>query len=261
MQHCPLCDADLFPTVKRAGLPLQSCPACGFVAIDLEQWQSPYAGGEYYADLTAPHVDWQRSFLQHRVAGVRRFLPSGYVLELGAGIGETALALAQAGYRVDAVEESPKAVSYLQANHPTVSWHQAEILDYLAHTPDATYDAVTLFHVLEHIPRPHRLAKELSRVVSSGGIAAIELPNLAGLQARLKGERWHYLQAHHVNYFHLGTLQRLMEPHGFELLGHEEKYHFSHPQGVLWKDRIKSLLAKIGFADILCTWWRRSTMR
>ncbi|MBF0152657.1 MAG: class I SAM-dependent methyltransferase [Magnetococcales bacterium] len=257
MRQCPLCDQDLSPPKMLANLPLQSCRSCGFLGIDLDLWQSPYVEEDYYADLVQPSVDWQRPFLQHRVAGVRRHRRSGRALELGAGMGETALAMAQAGFHVDAVEESQKAVTFLQAHYPMVTWHQAEIMQFLENTPDGTYDAITLFHVLEHIPRPRRVVGELSRVLSPEGVVAIEVPNLAGHHARFKKERWHYYHPHHVNYFHLGTLRFLMESQGFSLLEHEGKFHFSHPQGVWWKDMIKFSLAKIGFTDILCTWWRR----
>ncbi|MBF0424953.1 MAG: class I SAM-dependent methyltransferase [Magnetococcales bacterium] len=257
MQLCPVCDALLPPPVMRGGLPLQSCPGCAFRGIDLEQWAYPYAGEDYYASLTdAPDVEWRHPFLLHRVAGVRRYQASGRLLELGAGMGETALALAHAGFCVDAVEESAKAVSFLKKHHPTVAWHQAEIGDFLIRAPEGAYDIITLFHVLEHIPRPRRVIAALPRLLKPGGLVVIELPNPDGLHARLKGDRWHYLQRHHVNYLGLSTLRRLMADHGFSLLGHEGKYHFSHPQGVWWKDAVKFLLAKIGFADILCTWWR-----
>ncbi len=61
---------------------------------------------------------------------------------------------------------------------------------------------------------------------------------------------------HHVNYFTLETLHALMEPHGFTHLGHEGKYHFSYPQDHLLKDGVKYLLARLGFTDVLCTYWR-----
>ncbi|MBF0136999.1 MAG: class I SAM-dependent methyltransferase [Magnetococcus sp. DMHC-1] len=225
--------------------------------MDLDLWQSPYTNKDYYADLSTQNIDWKRIFLQKRVTGIRRYRQSGHVLELGAGLGETALAMAHAGFRVDAVEESQKTVSYLKTHHPLVTWHQSDIKHFLEHAPDANYDVIMMFHVLEHIPHPKQIIQELSRVLMPDGILVVEVPNLAGLHARIKGEHWHYFLPHHVNYFCLATLRHLMEPQGFTLLEHEGKFHFSHPQGVWWKDTLKFILAKVGFADILCTWWQR----
>jgi len=201
-------------------------------------------------------VNPNRSFIQHRVKQIRRYVSSGRCGELGCGLGETAIALARHGFTVEAVDESSNAVNFLKARYPEVSWH-CERLDAFLERATESFDVITLYHVLEHIPFPGAICDLIARVVRPEGLLVVEVPNVAGLHARLWRWKWWYWLDHHVNYFHIGSLRRLLEPRGFRLLEVEGKYHFSHPQGVLWKDVLKGTLARIGFADVICTYWMR----
>ncbi len=254
---CPICDARMVGAWRSKELQFAACTSCGFVGIDLETWQSPYNGRDYYVENNMPSTDPERSFIRHRVERIVRYRSSGRCTELGSGLGEMALALATAGFAVDAVEESPVAVSYLKERYHEVNWHCSNIIDFVSSCDDEAYDVATLYHVLEHVPPPKRICKDLSRILSKGGLLVVEVPNVAGLHARLKKERWWYFLPHHVNYFTSTTLGRLLDPLGFDLLQVEGKYHFSYPQGVLWKDVLKYSLARLGFSDVICTYWRR----
>jgi 2-polyprenyl-3-methyl-5-hydroxy-6-metoxy-1,4-benzoquinol methylase len=176
---------------------------------------------------------------------------------LGAGIGETAIALARAGFQVDAVEESSIAVDHLSQNYSEVRWHRASVADYLMTCDAESYDLAVLYHVLEHLPHPKEACTGLSRVISKDGLLVIEVPNFGGYHARIMRDRWWYALPHHVSYFTDQTLLRLFEPLGFELLQVEGKYHFSYPQGVWWKDVLKNTLSRFGFSDVICTYWRK----
>ena len=50
---------------------------------------------------------------------------------------------------------------------------------------DGTYDRLIATHVLEHLPEPHRVLREWSRVVKPGGVISIVLPCDPGLAWRL----------------------------------------------------------------------------
>jgi len=59
--------------------------------------------------------------------------------------------------------------------------------------PDATYDAVILTQVLEHVPDPQAVLRELQRVLKPGGSLLISVP----LNGPLHGEPWHFFQFTH----------------------------------------------------------------
>jgi SAM-dependent methyltransferase len=47
-------------------------------------------------------------------------------------------------------------------------------------------DLLTLFDVLEHIPKPHLLLREVQRLLRPGGLLVIKVPNAANLRNRLR---------------------------------------------------------------------------
>lgn len=152
----------------------------GIVAEYLEP-AAPAAGNDHCrvmvvgspANITEA-MEWARHRFPYEEA-VRR-LPSGSdVLEVGCGSGHGASLLAAAGHRVTAVDPSPQAVAYASARHPTVRFEVASgtALPF----PDAGFNAVVCFQVIEHVEDEAGLLAELSRVLRPGGVALITTPN------------------------------------------------------------------------------------
>ena len=118
---------------------------------------------------------------------------TGRVLDCGSYFGNTALMLAAAGYRVDAVdayrEYSPSldgCVSLMREVGVTVI-DFADVGTTLAQVGDATYDAVVCLGVIEHVPHsPRALLMGLDRILKPGGTLLLDTPNLAYLYTRRK---------------------------------------------------------------------------
>jgi len=78
---------------------------------------------------------------------------------------------------------------------------------------------VTLFHVLEHMPDPAALLRELRRALSPGGELVALVPNVGSLQARVFGAHWAGWDApRHVVHFSEGRLRGLLAECGFEVM-------------------------------------------
>jgi len=97
--------------------------------------------------------------------------------------------------------------------------------------PDKMFDAVTCIAVLEHLFDPYFIVSEISRVLKSGGILVLEVPNIAYFKHRLhllfgklpatsaaanwKESGW---DSGHLHYFTKKSLVKLLEDCGFKII-------------------------------------------
>ncbi len=83
---------------------------------------------------------------------------------------------------------------------------------------DASFDVITLWDVLEHLPDPQRVAAEIARCLRPGGRLALTTGDVESLAARLSGARWHlYTLPEHLFFYSRDSLRRLLEAHGLRL--------------------------------------------
>ncbi len=84
--------------------------------------------------------------------------------------------------------------------------------------PDASFDVLTLWDVLEHTSDPKAVLAECSRVLKPGGILLVNYPDIHSLIARLMGRRWVFLLSVHLYYFTKQTLNAMLEQLSFRVL-------------------------------------------
>jgi SAM-dependent methyltransferase len=78
------------------------------------------------------------------------------------------------------------------------------------------FDAVTLWHVLEHLPEPRARLREIRGMLSLNGLLIIAVPNAGGLQARTFGANWLHLDVpRHLYHFTHSSLAGLLRMEGF----------------------------------------------
>ena len=89
----------------------------------------------------------------------------------------------------------------------------ADALDYLRSVPDASVGAVTVFHMVEHLPfrKLVLLLDEVTRILQPGGLAIFETPNPNNF---LVGSRNFYFDPTHRNPIPNETLRFLVESRG-----------------------------------------------
>jgi SAM-dependent methyltransferase len=84
--------------------------------------------------------------------------------------------------------------------------------------PEGSYDAVTLWDVIEHLADPAAELRHLHRLMRPGGILAVSTMDVDAAAARLLGRRWPWYMQMHLFYFSRRTLARLVEQTGFEVV-------------------------------------------
>jgi predicted SAM-dependent methyltransferase len=82
---------------------------------------------------------------------------------------------------------------------------------------EGSLDAVTMWHVLEHLDDPARALSRIRRWLRPGGALLVGVPNLASAQAWLGGSRWYHLDVprHRVHFTPAG-IRSLLRAVGFE---------------------------------------------
>lgn len=152
--------------------------------------------------------------LRHMLAGLRgaklnKLMPDkGKLLDFGSGAGHFAAAQARAGWEVHSVDP------YSSASRNAAACRVAEGSFELLY-PDAHFDAVTLWYVIEHLRDPRAAIAELSRVLKPGGIILLAQQDFASHQARAFGPNWLYLDPpRHIWQFTADSLIRLAAQFG-----------------------------------------------
>jgi SAM-dependent methyltransferase len=118
-----------------------------------------------------------------------RLLPQGgSVLDIGCGNGGFLRSLARLGdYKLHGIE-LPGPAADRAATVPGIHLQRRPIApgDY----PSGSFDLITLFHVIEHLPAPADLFSQASTLLKPGGHLLLSLPNCGSWQARLCGQHW-----------------------------------------------------------------------
>ncbi len=79
----------------------------------------------------------------------------------------------------------------------------------------ASFDFVTMWDVIEHLPRLAGDIAALRSLLKPGGWLFLSAPNVASIAARVSGERWNCYLLEHLWYFSPETLKAFMERQGF----------------------------------------------
>ena len=215
---CRVCDS---PDTVRLGpcdtASLMACRDCGFRFRDplpsAEELSAWYARGYYEHRAGVATSESRRDGLMRGlVAKVRRYVPAGRLLDVGAARGQfVRLARAQ-GLDASGVEFSADdARAAVDRGLPVVEGDFAAMgLD------DGAYDAVTLFDVIEHLPDPVGALRRAAGVLKPGAYLFVITGNTDAPRAQRQGVRWHYYHMPgHVSFFSRAGLVRALGRAGF----------------------------------------------
>jgi len=211
------------------------CGACGlgysnprpteaFKLARYEQWT--HQPRPWQAEAHYDHRQQLRHFHLYRrvMQCVERRVPRGRILDVGCGGG---LFLIFAGvyssehsaginsaYEADGAGFDPREIELSRQVSGARVWSLSE----LGGLPDASYDAITLLNVLEHVNHPKHLLQELRRLLRPGGPLVVVVPNneLAFWKLR-RGVNNHasFAASEHINHFRTKPLARLLGNAGF----------------------------------------------
>jgi len=241
---CALCGSDDYKVLFQAfdklfyhddRYPVVRCRNCGLVYLNPRP--SPAEKRVYYQEAYAFASGDSPVGLDHYLP-VIDFLSSecspGRVLDIGTGNSPFLPQMRQRGWEVHGTEVESRIVDKFH-NDYGIDLFLGELED--AGFADETFDAVTIFGVLEHVSDPGRLFEEVRRILKPGGFLCLWYFN-RGVEASLLGRCWlGFDPPRHFYSFSHATVNRLLRQTGFE----EERIYYPRvsyiPYDLVWAFR------------------------
>ncbi|MFI5671100.1 methyltransferase, FxLD system [Streptomyces sp. NPDC051704] len=151
-----------------------------------QAWHDHYDRGRDFKPLTED----EKAGLQQRLA----LTEDGHgarALDVACGTGEVARLLAEAGYRVDAVDWAEAAIERAEANgSDTITYHRLDVTggDLASLTLEGgAYRVITMRRALAHLPDRTRTVAELADLLEPEGTLCVITPHADRHPAKLRG--------------------------------------------------------------------------
>jgi SAM-dependent methyltransferase len=142
-------------------------------------------------------------------------LKQGAHLDLGAGTGAFVQYMNGKSWNSQGIEPDETARRRALADHQTSLLPQ-EAFQTL---PSGSFDAITLWHVLEHIHDLHPSLQQIKKLLRPSGKLFIAVPNYTGYDGRKYRENWAaYDVPRHLYHFSPASMKYLLEANGFKLI-------------------------------------------
>jgi 2-polyprenyl-3-methyl-5-hydroxy-6-metoxy-1,4-benzoquinol methylase len=157
---------------------------------------------------------------EYKIEPIQRLKPQGRYLEIGPWIGKAALHARNAGYEVATLEMNQRCVALMRSAgiDATQTADPVAALRELR-AQGRSFDAIALWHSIEHLPRPWEVLVEAIETLAPGGILLVSAPNPESAQFRVFGKRWFHLDApRHLYLLPISLIKEIGERHELVVL-------------------------------------------
>jgi SAM-dependent methyltransferase len=197
---------------------IDACTSCGLmvtrpmpVGDEIDHYYPPrYRGNR--------HAFTGRMRVALRARAIEACFPRGFrgrLLDVGCGDGAFVLEMRRRGWDVCATEIDGATVERLRAAGVDARVPQDAERDGF----DGLFDAVSCWHVLEHVERPQQVVQWVKTQLKPDGLFQASVPNAASFQARLFGKQWLHLDVpRHRYHFSPATMKALLTSAGLTVV-------------------------------------------
>lgn len=230
--HCPVCQSTAIHfalrvkdhTVSGESFDIFSCEDCS-LRFTQDAPNQAEIGTYYKAEDYISHTNTSKGLINRlyqivrkRTLAAKRKLVTrqtgkeiGKILDYGSGTGSFASEMKQRGWTVTGLE--PDA----DARRRSHELYGLELLplEALHRLEESSYDAITLWHVLEHVHDLNITVQRLKSLLRIDGKLFIAVPNYTSYEAGKYGEYWAaYDVPRHLYHFSPQSMERLAAEHG-----------------------------------------------
>lgn len=233
---CPVCGSeDIQPqlsakdhTVSQKEFVIWHCNACA-VRFTQDVPEQDAIGAYYASDNYISHSDTKKGFInrlyhlvrQRTLQSKRRLvinetgMMKGEILDIGCGTGAFLHNMQEAGWSITGLEPDEAA------RKKAIGLYKLEPLasEKLFELAPATYQAITMWHVLEHVHDLHAYMKQIERLLAPGGKLFIAVPNYTSHDAAVYKQNWAaYDVPRHLYHFSPQSMECLLKTYHLKLI-------------------------------------------
>ncbi|MFT5287194.1 MAG: 2-polyprenyl-3-methyl-5-hydroxy-6-metoxy-1,4-benzoquinol methylase [Planctomycetota bacterium] len=234
---CGLCGSEAFDLKFKDGLfSVVTCRDCDLTYVtprltnsDLIEhvynegyWSSDAAKTRGYTDYRSDAELYLRTYRKRLAIVKRHFKKPGRVLDVGCAAGYFLKVMQDEGWDVTGLEPSGP-IRKQAGDRIGMSNVIAGLLGEVDLEP-GSYDLITLWDVLEHIPDPVAALALARELLAPGGKLLIETQNVDSRAAAVLGPKWqHYKHTEHIYHFNPDTLGDILKRAGLRVLENTPK--------------------------------------
>jgi 2-polyprenyl-3-methyl-5-hydroxy-6-metoxy-1,4-benzoquinol methylase len=213
-------------TVSQEDFNIVSCNGCGFKFTNPRPDNS-VLGNYYKAESYVSHTNSKKGIvnklyhavrnytLKSKINMVSGFVSRGTILDYGCGTGMFLSAIKNAGWETYGMEPDNDARKIASENGNNVFSDKESVV---ASIGDKKFNAITLWHVLEHVTDMPETLAFFKNKLNKDGVLIIAVPNHVSYDAHYYKEYWAaYDVPRHLHHFELKSMKALVEQAGFKL--------------------------------------------
>ena len=232
---CPVCKSENIQpffvaedyTVSNAEFNIFQCKNCTHLFTQNIPAQNEI--GKYYASENyISHSDTQTGIVNRlyhivrkKTLNAKKLLiqketnkKTGKILDIGCGTGAFLHYMQMAEWESTGLEPDETARKKAQELYNLSPLSSPEIFN----LPQNTFDAITMWHVLEHVHQLHEYVAQLKNLITNKGSIFIAVPNYTSHDAKHYGASWAaYDVPRHLYHFSPTSMKNLLEQHGLTI--------------------------------------------
>jgi 2-polyprenyl-3-methyl-5-hydroxy-6-metoxy-1,4-benzoquinol methylase len=233
IDSCPICTKgsfDLFlkcadNTVTDEDFNIVSCTECGFKftnPIPLESEIGKYYKSEEYVSHSRSkkgfinsvyHIVRKRAIKQ-KFKLVDSLAAEKNILDIGCGTGDFLAYCNSKNWKTLGLEPDDDAREFCVSSHGL----EVRPIDELGKLPEASFDVITMWHVLEHVYHLRADIEKIKRALKKDGTLIVAVPNCSSKDAAIYKENWAaYDVPRHLYHFTPNDISNLFSQFDFRV--------------------------------------------
>jgi 2-polyprenyl-3-methyl-5-hydroxy-6-metoxy-1,4-benzoquinol methylase len=232
---CPICKSNNIQqqltatdhTVSQTKFTIWHCNGCT-ARFTQDVPEQDAIGAYYISENYISHSDTKKGLINRLYHLVRKRtltgkkslviqgsgIKKGVILDIGCGTGAFLNTMQEAGWNITGLEPDTIARTKASELYHIQSQEPGKLFDL---TP-ASFNAITMWHVLEHVHELHAYIKQIEKLLAPGGKAFIAVPNYTSKDAAIYAAYWAaYDVPRHLYHFSPQSMETLLAQHGLKL--------------------------------------------